>query len=207
MRRSHITLIGDIKIQKKPSGSNKKLILHKKHKSKPVKKLLKRLLMNSDNHIAEALYLQSSKPNPVLPSWLGYEQQAKSTLKKLGINFDSASILDGSGLSRYNHITTKQMVNLLEVVYKTPSLRNYIWKYMPVSGTSGTLFRRFRSSSLKGKIRAKTGTLKDTSTLSGYIVHKKHIAAFALAVDGNKNCYDDLKKIENQLFKRVLKAL
>ena len=40
----------------------------------------------------------------------------------------------------------------------------------PVGGTDGSLKRRFRGTILESNIFAKTGTLKGTNALSGYMV-------------------------------------
>jgi serine-type D-Ala-D-Ala carboxypeptidase/endopeptidase (penicillin-binding protein 4) len=207
LRKNHITLLGDIKIIPHQQGSSKKLLIHKKQRSKPVKTLLKRLLLNSDNHVAESLYQRSTQSKPSHPYWIKAEEKTKATLKSLGLNFEDAAILDGSGLSRYNHIQTKQMVQLLETIHKSPKLKHYILKYLPVSGKSGTLGNRFRHKKLKRIIQAKTGTLKDTIALSGYLTHQKRVIAFSLAIDGNKNTYNSYMPKENNLFKLLLKQI
>lgn len=41
---------------------------------------------------------------------------------------------------------------------------------MPVGGADGTLARRFRGTSLEGKIFAKTGSLHGVNALSGFMI-------------------------------------
>ncbi|HJN37951.1 MAG TPA: D-alanyl-D-alanine carboxypeptidase/D-alanyl-D-alanine-endopeptidase [Gammaproteobacteria bacterium] len=207
LKRNNMTLQGNIRIIPKPLGTQKQAILHKQQKSMPVKTLLKRLLLNSDNHIAEALYYGSTQNKIKQPYWLNAEKNAKTTLKTLGLNFSNAAILDGSGLSRYNHIQTKQMVQLLEVIYKSPKLRPYILKYLPASGRTGTLSYRFRHPNLRNIIQAKTGTLKDVLGLSGYLTHQQRIIAFSMALDGNKNSYGLYMSKENKLFNNLLNRI
>jgi D-alanyl-D-alanine carboxypeptidase/D-alanyl-D-alanine-endopeptidase (penicillin-binding protein 4) len=43
---------------------------------------------------------------------------------------------------------------------------------LPVGGVQGTLSRRFRGTSLEGRLFAKTGTLNATNALSGYMIAK-----------------------------------
>ena len=44
---------------------------------------------------------------------------------------------------------------------------------LPVGGEDGTLGKRFRGEELKGRIRAKTGTLSHVSALGGYLEHPR----------------------------------
>jgi D-alanyl-D-alanine carboxypeptidase/D-alanyl-D-alanine-endopeptidase (penicillin-binding protein 4) len=44
---------------------------------------------------------------------------------------------------------------------------------LPVGGEDGTLGRRFKGEALKGKVRAKTGSLSHVSALGGYLEHPK----------------------------------
>ena len=40
---------------------------------------------------------------------------------------------------------------------------------LPIAGLDGTMRRRFKDSPLVGKIRIKTGTLRDTAAVAGYV--------------------------------------
>lgn len=75
---------------------------------------------------------------------------------------------DGSGMSTYNRISPRAAVTLLRWA-KGQSWGGEWAASLPVGGVDGTLGRRFKGSALEGKIRAKTGTLNATSTLSGYL--------------------------------------
>lgn len=75
---------------------------------------------------------------------------------------------DGSGMSTYNRISPRAAVTLLRWAKGQPWGGE--WEAsLPVGGVDGTLGRRFRGTALEGKIRAKTGTLNATNTLSGYL--------------------------------------
>ncbi|MDP3908185.1 D-alanyl-D-alanine carboxypeptidase/D-alanyl-D-alanine-endopeptidase [Novosphingobium sp.] len=76
---------------------------------------------------------------------------------------------DGSGMSTYNRISPRAAVTLLRWAKAQPWGRDWDAS-LPVGGVDGTLARRFRGTALEGKIRAKTGTLNATNTLSGYLV-------------------------------------
>jgi D-alanyl-D-alanine carboxypeptidase/D-alanyl-D-alanine-endopeptidase (penicillin-binding protein 4) len=57
----------------------------------------------------------------------------------------------------------------------------------PVAGVDGSLAGRFRNSSLKGKLWAKTGTLNETNALSGYLqTASGKTLAFSILVNGRR---------------------
>lgn len=79
----------------------------------------------------------------------------------------TVTLADGSGLDRRDRAAAADVVALLvsmrrQVGYAT-------WRdALPVAGRSGTLAGRMRAGSAVGACQAKTGTLHDVSTLSGY---------------------------------------
>ena len=88
-------------------------------------------------------------------------------LKEMGINPESLNIVDGSGLSRLDLVTPKQIVALLSFMYKN---KNFIpfFNSLPIAGVDGTLGDRMQNTKAQGKIRAKTGFLEGVRSLSGY---------------------------------------
>jgi D-alanyl-D-alanine carboxypeptidase/D-alanyl-D-alanine-endopeptidase (penicillin-binding protein 4) len=129
-----------------------------------IKKVLKGCNKKSINLYAECLF-----------KLLGYKLYKKGTFKNgssavkklLGIDFKLA---DGSGLSRKNMATPKQVVKLLEKIYKHGYGKFFI-ETLPTGGESNSTLRR-RMQNLKNRVFAKTGHLRDVSTLSGYIKAK-----------------------------------
>jgi D-alanyl-D-alanine carboxypeptidase/D-alanyl-D-alanine-endopeptidase (penicillin-binding protein 4) len=58
---------------------------------------------------------------------------------------------------------------------------------LPVAGVDGTLAGRFRNSSLKGRLWAKTGTLNEVNALSGYLTAASgKTIAFSILVNGRR---------------------
>jgi serine-type D-Ala-D-Ala carboxypeptidase/endopeptidase (penicillin-binding protein 4) len=75
---------------------------------------------------------------------------------------------DGSGMSPKDEITPRALTQLLSFASKQfwgPGWR----QTFPVAGVDGTLDHRFLNSPLKGKLWAKTGTLGEVNSLSGYL--------------------------------------
>ena len=120
--------------------------------------LLGRILRRSDNWLAQRLL----------------ERLARSRLERIRIAEGYASILgsevqlvDGSGLGRANRAAPSSVVAFLVGMRLTPSFA--LWRdAFPVAGRTGTLADRMRGTPADGACQAKTGTLRDVSTLSGY---------------------------------------
>jgi D-alanyl-D-alanine carboxypeptidase/D-alanyl-D-alanine-endopeptidase (penicillin-binding protein 4) len=95
------------------------------------------------------------------------------------------SIMDGSGLSRYNLITPAQMMETLDFAYHHDASNYDFISALPVAGVDGTLKHRLRN--VAWKIRAKTGTMSATGVvaLAGYAVNRDNeLLAFVVMVNG-----------------------
>lgn len=130
--------------------------------------VLKEMLVVSDNFIAEQLLLQVSKKVTnaySVDSAVAYS--LKNYLKEIP---QTPRWVDGSGLSRYNLFTPKNMVFLLDKMYQEIP-REQLFSYFPVGGKSGTLKKWYKGK--KPYVYAKSGTLSNNYNLSGYLVTKK----------------------------------
>ena len=96
------------------------------------------------------------------------ENAIELVLSKLGVDSNSYSLNDGSGLSRQNLVAPEAIVKTLQVMAKTPQAQIYR-DSLAVAGVSGTLKNRFLNTPIRGKLQAKTGTLTGVSGLSGYL--------------------------------------
>lgn len=145
-----------------PLATNRSARLHK---------LIEEMLQDSDNLIADNILKTLGRLYYQLPgSYENGEAAVKAILKdEAGIDLETAILHDGSGLSRNNRVTAKQMLAVVEAIYQRPELG--LMQHLPVSGESGTL--AWRSSMiqipLKGQIRAKTGSLYGVRNLAGQI--------------------------------------
>lgn len=88
----------------------------------------------------------------------------RARLKTLGI---TPKVVDGSGLSRSDRATPRQLVTLLRAM-STSALKDEFIGSLAVPGRIGTLAGRMRGTDASGRCQAKTGTLTGVSALSGY---------------------------------------
>lgn len=136
------------------------------HRSSPIWQHLKQVNMYSNNFYTDKIF-----------NFLGGSEDFSNYInKKLSANKDDIYFFTGSGLG--NNYTTCQvtlkMLTALENVMSEQSLTAKDVIAIPGIDT-GTLFNRFTELEYKAKLAAKTGTLKDTSSLAGYIFNSKSI--------------------------------
>ena len=140
------------------------------------------MLLDSENNIAENLFRHVALATQYPATWQGASDAAIANLTTLGINTAGLRIADGSGVSRADRLNALALAVILQLTSTGDSARfavMYDASSLPTAGVDGTLkakFHRFTlmpSACAKGKIRAKTGTLHDTITLSG-ITHDIH---------------------------------
>lgn len=118
------------------------------------------------------------------------QARVEAMLTGAGVPRTAYDFSDGSGLSTYNRIAPRGTVTFLRWAAAQPW--GAAWRAsLPVGGVDGTLARRFKGTSLEGRVFAKTGTLNATSALSGYLVARSgRTLTFALIAndvpeDGN----------------------
>jgi len=76
-------------------------------------------------------------------------------------------IIDGSGLSRSNRATPRQVVRLLERMHNQDIAQSFR-ESLAVTGVTGTVKARMLRSAAAGRCDVKTGTLWRVSALAGY---------------------------------------
>jgi D-alanyl-D-alanine carboxypeptidase/D-alanyl-D-alanine-endopeptidase (penicillin-binding protein 4) len=92
----------------------------------------------------------------------------KESLTALGVDPNSYQLVDGSGLSRHNLVSPQALVQTLRGMTRSPHAQVYRAS-LATAGQSGTLKSRFQNTPIQGVLFAKTGTLKGTATLAGYL--------------------------------------
>ncbi len=150
------------------------------HRGLPLRAVLRRMLLESNNHIAEQVLVAISRriggignDRIGLKYELGY-------LRHLGIPLRGFRLIDGSGLSHQNRITMRALAFLL--VRERYELQGLL----PGSG-HGTL-QDDDFGAADGRLRAKTGHLDGVSALVGYLRTAHHgTVVFAFAVDASQN--------------------
>ncbi|NGP89805.1 D-alanyl-D-alanine carboxypeptidase/D-alanyl-D-alanine-endopeptidase [Fodinibius halophilus] len=129
----------------------------------------KRMLLPSDNFIAEQLLL-------VAAAELGNPLNSDSTIEKMSNEYfdvlpDKPQWVDGSGLSRYNMFTPRSIIHLLWLIDDEFTEDKNLFHLFPAGGESGTIKDWYLpAEGDKPYVFAKTGTLSNNHSLSGYLI-------------------------------------
>lgn len=119
---------------------------------------------------------------------------------KLGLNTDDIKIVDGSGVSKNNIMTSDFMTSFLVKLYNTENFAE-VEQYLPTPG-EGTLKNRMLY--FKECMRAKTGTLSDTSAITGYITTRRgKVLVFNIMIQDAKTSEADKKNIEELILREI----
>ena len=95
--------------------------------------------------------------------------------------------VDGSGLTRSNRASPRQVVNLLLAMREDPAGEDFI-EDLAVAGKEGTVAERMHGTAAYGRCRTKTGTITGVSNLSGYCFDKSgRTMVFSVLMNGVGN--------------------
>lgn len=154
---------------KKEKLSQKKLLFT--HTSIPFKDVLTILMKESQNLYAESLVKLLGHHFGKEGSFEEGAKIVKQTLRRFGLEDDSYSFMDGSGLCRYNYISPAQLAKILRNMYYHRYGEIYR-NTLPIAGVDGTIDYRMKGTVAQNNIFAKTGTISNVRCLSGYAITK-----------------------------------
>lgn len=153
---------------------------------RPLHPVLRRMWKNSSNTQATSLlYTIGHKVNPnAEPTAMGVRYEVHFLRSVLGERDPKLVVHDGCGLCTYNHLSPEALTTILKFGYAHKDIFRMLWNNLPLSGVDGTLRTEMASPELRGKVRAKTGTLSHPygiSSLAGYCqADNGHLLAFAI---------------------------
>jgi D-alanyl-D-alanine carboxypeptidase/D-alanyl-D-alanine-endopeptidase (penicillin-binding protein 4) len=161
--------------------------------SAPLEAAVRKTLKDSDNLHAQLLLLQAgmataapgplagprgartpmadmaATADPAAPPPLTAEQRGVQALQaflgRAGIGPDDVVMEEGAGLSRKDAVKPSALVRLLVFMDRHPA-GEVFRSALPLAGRDGTLARRLAGA--RGRVAAKTGTLRGVHALSGY---------------------------------------
>ena len=142
--------------------------------SAPLTERLRQMMTTSDNVMAETIGREVARATGRPSSFAGAVDAVLAKLASADIDLTGASLVDSSGLSVANLLTSTTLDGVVNAAAGPgqPALRPMV-DMLPVAGGSGTLSDRFFSpdpmKSSAGWLRAKTGSLTKTNSLAGIV--------------------------------------
>ncbi len=162
-----------------PSRSDSLFVLRR-----PLTDVVERALKKSDNLCAEALFYHLAAryaQRKYVTAADGAEAVGAFMQSALGFSPDPYRIADGSGISLYNYVSPRLLLEYLKYAYAHREVFLPFYESLPVAGVDGTLQNRMKQAGLRGKVRAKTGSVTGVSSLAGYVTAGNgHLLAFVI---------------------------
>ena len=173
-----------------------------KHESRPLKKMVTQMLKMSDNIIAGSLFKKIGELFTHRPGTWESGGNAVGQILSKNANLDlwRISLIDGSGVSRYNQVTPNQMMQLLDFAFHNEATNREFISALPVAGIDGTLKHRMRN--IAWRVRAKTGTMGDTGvvSLAGYAISAdKEPFAIVIIINGRHGSVWQYREFEDKI--------
>jgi serine-type D-Ala-D-Ala carboxypeptidase/endopeptidase (penicillin-binding protein 4) len=94
----------------------------------------------------------------------------QTALTDLGVDPSLYRAFDGSGLSRYDMVSPEALVRMLTAVWNDPAMVGPFRASLPVAGVSGSLADQMGGTPAEGRVWAKTGSMFNIRSLSGYVL-------------------------------------
>lgn len=136
--------------------------------SPPLSDILPIFLKPSQNQIGEMLFktlgLERGTPGTADAARHVIEAQ----LKAWGARDDGYVVRDGSGLSRYDYVSPETIVHVLDAMRRDRNFPLY-YQSLPIAGVDGTIQDRMRGTPAENNVHAKTGSVAQARSLSGYV--------------------------------------
>jgi serine-type D-Ala-D-Ala carboxypeptidase/endopeptidase (penicillin-binding protein 4) len=137
--------------------------------SPPLREIATVLMKVSQNLYAETLLKAIGAARGGLGTTQGGQRAVRATLEAWGIPPDGYVIADGSGLSRYNYVSAETISSILEHLYRDARHRDPFTATLPIAGKDGSIASRMKRTRAEGNAVAKTGSIANVRTLSGYV--------------------------------------
>ena len=132
--------------------------------SMPVGELVRFINVPSNNFAAEMLFKELGARYRDAGTTAAGADVVRDTLDAFGVR---PRVVDGSGLSRVNRATPRQVVRLLERM-RNQDVAASFRASLAVTGATGTVKSRLRGTPAARRCQVKTGTLRGVSALAGY---------------------------------------
>lgn len=152
--------------------------------NRPLDEVLKQAMKESDNLCAESMFYHLAKQyasHKRVNADDGTDAVNDFMKEALGFQPEHYKIVDGSGVSLYNYVSPRLLLEYLKYAYLHPDIFQPFYESLPIAGIDGTLEHRMKKTRAYRKVRAKTGSVTGVSSLAGYAqAANGHLLAFVI---------------------------
>ncbi len=124
----------------------------------------------SNNTMAQQLFLslgQSFRNQTDSDDAKAAQRVIRSWLAKKGITAPHLVIENGSGLSRAERVSAREMASILQAAWHSPYAPEFMAS-LPLVGMDGTMRKRLKNTPMRGQGHIKTGTLNNVRAIAGF---------------------------------------
>jgi serine-type D-Ala-D-Ala carboxypeptidase/endopeptidase (penicillin-binding protein 4) len=137
--------------------------------SPPLSEILKALMKPSQNQIAEMLFHTVALERTGVGSSDSARAVVERQIAAWGVAVPSEAVVrDGSGLARYDYISPRTVVRILDAVKRSSNFTVF-YDALPIGGVDGTIRNRMKGTAAENNVHAKTGSVALARSLSGYV--------------------------------------
>ena len=142
-------------------------------KSQTLSEIVRDINKFSNNVMARQLFLTlgaagagapatAEKSNRVIKQWLAGK----------GLSFPELVLENGSGLSRIERISAKNLGQLLVHAFRSPVMPE-LMASLPLTAVDGTMRKRLSGAEIAGQAHIKTGSLAGVRSIAGYVLDSR----------------------------------
>ncbi|HDL19153.1 MAG TPA: D-alanyl-D-alanine carboxypeptidase/D-alanyl-D-alanine-endopeptidase [Bacteroidetes bacterium] len=172
------------------------------HQSPPLSEIIYWLNKKSINLYAEVLLKHLGAAEFKIGNFASGLKALKMFLTKQGISLDGSNLIDGSGLSPQNRITTMQMARLLKKMAQGAYFKEF-YRSLPIAGSrsdDGNLAYFCRRSAAANNVRVKTGFIDRVRAHSGYVKTKSgKLLCFSMIANDFPGAMRGIDKLHEKL--------
>lgn len=174
------------------------------HRSPPLQEILTVVNQRSHNLYADMVSMTVGRVVEGDGSFEGGARAVAAFAERVAGVGDRVALVDGSGLSRENRATAGAFISVLQAMSRGPHWSAYL-ATLPEAG--GRSLRRMDRSAAEGNLRAKTGTIKNVSALSGIVrASNGEAVLFSILANGVPNTWQ-AKDLEDRIGIRLAGTL
>ena len=165
----------------------------------PIEKAVNAIMLDSNNMAAETVFKIAGG------HYAKTSGSAEAAIKmlmdycgKLGVNTQNIRIVDSSGVSKNNLVTTDFMTSFLISQYQNDA------EYKEIFASAGEGTLKNRMLYFGDNLKAKTGTLSDVSAIAGYLkTAKGNLVAFDIIINDPNSKTPDKKMLEEYILRAI----
>lgn len=151
--------------------------------SPPLRDIITTINVYSNNLFADHLFLTVGKGLKSNSAWDAGGLAVRDFWKSRISTRESLFFYDGSGLSPNNCISASSLVSVLKAESKSRYFNDY-YSSLAIGGERGTLRHLWKTDDVKGRIHAKSGSMKGVVAYAGYFYNNNNeLCAFSVIVN------------------------